>query len=269
MQTDSAAVTLSRTSALHMQTDSAAAAVTLSRLFLPAPAASYKSALQKNKTRILCPGVFSGVWRRSGCYIRSTSSELTLTSLFSGDVGRRFHSTRLHGITYCDVIVVFHKLCRAACQDVACTVCNPQVHCRPAETGHTVALSATSSPPLHPHFVTVTTKLAAQSSRFCVSLLPGLFFISVIISYFLFATFPFFFVSLCLSHSLQLPSSTYLFLFLHFFILLSFCLFLSSFIYVSLPFLLSIFILFLTFFVFIFAVPFPLYSFFAFCCFPV
>lgn len=124
----------------------------------------------------------------------------------------------------------------------------------------TQSLSVLHPPSLHPHFVTVTTK----TSRSVISILSLVTFVFIFyFRYYFFPSyllyFPLFFVSLCFSHSLHLPSLTYLSVFLHFFIPLSFCLFLSSFIYVSVPLLrfFLIFLIFLKFCVFISAIPFP------------
>jgi hypothetical protein len=135
----------------------------------------------------------------------------------------------------------------------------------------TQSLSVPHPPSLHPYFVTVTTK----TSRSVISNLSLFTFAFIFyFRYYLFPSyllyFPLFFVSLCFSHSLRLPSLTYLFVFLHIFIPLSFCLFISSFIYVFLPLLrfFLIFLLFLKFFVFISAIPFPPLLFLCFLKFP-
>jgi hypothetical protein len=134
-------------------------------------------------------------------------SELTVTSLFSGDVGRRFHSARLHGITYCDIIVEFRGLCGAACQDMACTVCNPQPAVSLWATPNSSHSRCQFNIPLHCTRISLQSqqKIAAQSSRFCVCLLSRLFCISVIISFHLICYISLF--SLCLFVSAILCNS--------------------------------------------------------------
>jgi len=92
--------------------------------------------------------------------------------------------------------VVFHKLCKAACQAVACTVGNPQFHCEPAETGRTIALSATSSSPA-PAFRHSNNKNWPLSHLYFVSLYFRVYFLFPLLCLsFLFATLPYF---LCFS----------------------------------------------------------------------
>jgi hypothetical protein len=133
------------------------------------------------------------------------SCEQNVTAVFSYDVGRRFPSTRLHGVTYCDVINCV-KL---------------PVKTWPAlYATRSVAVGSASSC-LHPHFVTVTTKSSCSVISLLFAILP---------SFLCFLLFQPFFVTAFLDFFISLFSYRSIYFFCHLFmsvpLLLIFLLFL-------------------------------------------